>query len=190
MTYRHGPRPLVHLTNGRQGTVNGVTYPVGSTREKETKDTLTYCGKTYASSSSEHHHFVYHFDQLPTLLEVNSGCEVCTECMMSANLRIDRGGNPNTKVEWHEWDGEHGGGVAGHGVNFYHPGRDSPVAWVRGFEWLHLDPDEITVWCVKPDDLCTPEYVSAMKKVVEAHLLAKQVPRLVIGNDVTAWVNG
>ena len=190
MTYRHGPRPRVHLSNGRQRIVHTVTDPKGSAEAEETAHTATYCGQTYASLPGKHQHFVYHFDQLSKLLKDDSGCEVCLECMVSENLRSDLGGNPNTKVEWHEWDREYGGGVSGHGVNFHHPRRDSPVAWVKGFEWLHADPDRIIVWCIKPDGVCTAEYISAMKRVVEAHLLAKQVPRLFIGNDVTAWVNG
>ena len=62
------------------------------------------------------------------------------------------------EVEWREVDGEHRGTTGG-GVDFFHPGRRLPVAWVHDFEWLHGHPKVIEVWCVKPDDICSLEYL-------------------------------
>ena len=184
----------VHFTNARHQIVHRVRDAKHPDKVHEVEYDLTYCGQTYAYFSGEYEDCVYCFSILTTKLLDAADVSNCPECMASEYLRMDlldyERPHELTKIEWHEWYGERDGGVSGHGVNYYHPQRGSPVAWVKGFEWLHCNPDKIIVWCIKPDDICTLEYLSEMKRTIEAHLVNKKVPKGAIGENLFADVNG
>lgn len=97
------------------------------------------------------------------------------------------------KVIWQEWTVVPNPRRFGHGVYFHDKKRredNDLIAFVDGYQWLHENPEEVVVCCIKPDEETTVRTMNAMKKRVELLLLAKKVPHGMITNRVEAIVNG
>ena len=83
------------------------------------------------------------------------------------------------KIVWQEWTPASMPGGLGHGLEFrdvQREGYGGVVAFVDGFSWLHGDPAEVVVLCIKPDAQTGARTLAAMKKKIAALLLAKAIP--------------
>jgi len=97
------------------------------------------------------------------------------------------------KIVWYEWTVVPNPKRFGHGVHFHDKKRrvdNDLIAFVEGYRWLHENPEEIVIYCIKPDRETTVRTISAMKKRIESLLTAKKVPCGMITNRVKGIVNG
>ena len=102
------------------------------------------------------------------------------------------------KIMWKEWtvvpDFHH----FGHGIHFHDTKKEwgsSLVAFVDGYAWLHGNPPEVVVNCIKPDFITTAKVLNAMKAKVEELLKSKRIPKGImlegmITRRILAHVNG
>jgi hypothetical protein len=102
------------------------------------------------------------------------------------------------KIIWKEWpvvpDFHH----LGHGIHFHDQKKEwesSLVAFVEGYGWLHGNPPEVVVNCIKPDSISTLKVLNAMKSKVEELLRSKHIPKhmfleSMITRRILARING
>lgn len=80
---------------------------------------------------------------------------------------------------WREWTTIPSEKHFGHGVHYHDirkQNRNSLVAWLEGYEWLHGNPGTVTVWCISPDGITTKDDLDEMKQRVESCIHKKDVP--------------
>jgi hypothetical protein len=102
------------------------------------------------------------------------------------------------KIIWNEWtvvpDFHH----FGHGIHFHDKKKEwesGLVAFVEGYSWLHGNPPEVLVNCIKPDSITTPKVLNAMKVKIEELLRSKRIPKhmlleSMITRRILAHING
>ena len=72
------------------------------------------------------------------------------------------------KINWTATDKMPTSGAIGHGIEFLaDPPSRKIIACIKGFEWLHGQPEEVTVLIKKPDAVHSTEFLSEMKQHVE-----------------------
>jgi len=96
------------------------------------------------------------------------------------------------RITWSEWTVVPNPWSFGHGVHFHDrkkPRESDLVAFVDGYRWLHENPEEVVVHCIKPDEVTTKRTLDAMKRRIESLLLAKSVPCGIIARRIEAIPN-
>jgi len=99
----------------------------------------------------------------------------------------------NMRIRWHEWTVVPDFHEFGHGVHFHdiEKNRDcSLVAFLDSYEWLHGNPPEVVINCIKPDAITTQKVLDAMKVKVEQLVRSKNIPADMITHRIRAIANG
>ena len=100
---------------------------------------------------------------------------------------------PKVDVKWITWKTPPTNDF-GHGVVFYDVGidgrRDSLVAFLDGFAWLHGLSNEAVIYCIRPNRITTAKVLRAMSVRIEDLLERKTVPNDRITARIKAVVHG
>jgi hypothetical protein len=85
---------------------------------------------------------------------------------------------------------------AGHGIDFFaDPGRsaESLVAVLRGFDWLHFEPETVEVRIRAEDSEFSADALAGARAAIERFVRARGPMAgdpAKIASDLYAWVNG
>jgi hypothetical protein len=96
------------------------------------------------------------------------------------------------EIVWIEWTTTTDSLTLGHGVCFHDRKREREedlVAFVDGFEWLHGNPRQVTIRCIKTDKLTTSRTLNAFKRVIEDYVRRKEVPSGMLTRRLAAIAN-
>jgi hypothetical protein len=96
------------------------------------------------------------------------------------------------KIIWQEWTVVPDFHKFGHGIHFHDKRKErdaSLVAFLDGYEWLHGNPPEVVIYCIKPDAITLPRVLNAMKAKVEELLPSKSIPDGMITRRIFAVYN-
>jgi len=80
----------------------------------------------------------------------------------------------------------------GHGVEFHtdpSPQRDTLVALLDGYEWLHGKPKVVPIVIRKADNKYSASFLMAVQKQIEDRLEAGKLKHGRLGNHLYAWFN-
>lgn len=96
------------------------------------------------------------------------------------------------KFIWQEWDPASAPRACGHG-SLYVDGRKrgsaSLVGWLKGYDWLHGNPQTVVILCARPDSITARGDLDAMRVAVESHIVGKKVPSGAITPHIFAIAN-
>jgi hypothetical protein len=81
-------------------------------------------------------------------------------------------------IIWKEWQTVPETWSFGHGVAFHdlnRPREASLIAWIKGYVWLHDNPETVEIFCIAADSITTVSILERMKEAIAEYVRKKDI---------------